>query len=451
MLTMKGLPRLLVRAGRLLGFRMRLTPLTERRVRRFKSIRRGFWCFALVCTAFVLSLFLELIANDRALYVRFGDRVQMPAVAEWLNAWVPFVKLDEVARRKDFGLPGDAELDYRAWARWVRDPATLEEDAAAVEAWIAKDEADFRDKLGKAARERGEAFDPALPLPDFKEHEYEAKRAEAARLRALRVEFDAGKAGVLLTLHPYSATEQLLSLPGIPPHPAFRAGLPLLGTDAQGRDVLSQLLYGFRLSFAFAIVVSLIGYVIGVAVGAIMGYFGGWIDIGVQRFIEVWSAIPFLFVLMIVGNIVSPSFWVLAVMLVVLSAWVGITFTVRGEFYREKARDYVQAAVAIGVRSPKIIGRHILPNSLVPVVTFLPFEIVANIDVLVSLDFLGFGLPPGTPSWGGLLRQGAENISNHPELVYFPVLALAVTLFCVVSIGEAVREAFDPKTYSRLR
>jgi microcin C transport system permease protein len=175
------------------------------------------------------------------------------------------------------------------------------------------------------------------------------------------------------------------------------------------------------------------------------------VDIGVQRFIEIWSAIPFLFVLMIVASIVRPSFWTLALMLIVLSAWVGITYTVRGEFYREKARDYVQAAVAVGVRTPKIMARHILPNALVPVVTFLPFEIVVNIDVLVALDFLGFGLPPGTPSWGDLLRLGAENVSNHPELVMAPVLALAITLFCVVSIGEAVREAFDPKTYSRLR
>ena len=450
-LTMRILPRAFVRIGRLLGFRMVLTPLTEKRLKRFKSIRRGYLCFAAILTAFVLSLFLELAVNRRALYIRYGDETRMPAVAEWLDLWLPFLHMDAVARKSDFGLRGEGELDYREYARWVADPATLEADAAALEAFIVQDEADFRGKLGKAAAERGQEYDVAAPLPDFKIDEYEGKREEAARLRALRTEFEAGKASIVMPLYPYDATEQLLNLPGAPPHSPFRPGFPFLGTDGQGRDVLAQLLYGFRLSFAFSIMVSLIGYAVGITIGAIMGYYGGWVDIGVQRGIEIWSAIPFLFVLMIVGSIVNPSFWVLALMLVVLTAWLGITFTVRGEFYREKSRDYVQAAVAIGVRPHKIILKHILPNALVPVVTFLPFEIVANIDVLVMLDYLGFGLPPGTPSWGGLLRQGADQITNHPELVYFPVLALAVTLFCTVMIGEAVREAFDPKVYSRLR
>ncbi|MEN8152072.1 MAG: ABC transporter permease subunit, partial [Planctomycetota bacterium] len=213
----------------------------------------------------------------------------------------------------------------------------------------------------------------------------------------------------------------------------------------------AQILYGFRLSFAFAIVVSLIGYTIGICVGAIMGYFGGWTDIVIQRIVEVWSSIPFLYTMMIIASIANPSFLVLAVMLVLLRAWLGITYYIRGEFYREKARDYVQAARAIGVRRIKIMGRHILPNALVPVVTFMPFGIVAYIGTLVSLDFLGFGLPPGTPSWGALLRQGNENIQNHPELVFYPIIAFSLTLFAVVMIGEAVREAFDPKKYSRLR
>ncbi len=141
----------------------------------------------------------------------------------------------------------------------------------------------------------------------------------------------------------------------------------------------------------------------------------------------------------------------MALLLVLLRAWLGITYTIRGEYYREKSRDYVQAARAIGVRSPKIMARHIFPNALVPVVTFMPFAIVSYIGVLVSLDYLGFGLPAEIPSWGRLLRQGADNIANYPELVFFPILALAVTLFCVVMVGEAVREAFDPKLYSRLR
>jgi microcin C transport system permease protein len=155
--------------------------------------------------------------------------------------------------------------------------------------------------------------------------------------------------------------------------------------------------------------------------------------------------------MMIIASIYDAGFLLLVIMLVVLRSWLGITYTIRGEFYREKARDYVQAARAIGVRNGKIMARHIFPNALVPVVTFMPFAVVAYIFSLVSLDFLGFGLPPDVPSWGRLLKVGSENIANHPELVYFPILAVAVTLFCVVMVGEAVREAFDPKTYSRLR
>ena len=184
-----------------------------------------------------------------------------------------------------------------------------------------------------------------------------------------------------------------------------------------------------------------------------MGYFGGWVDILVQRFVEIWQAIPFFFALIIIASVMTPSFWLLVALLVVLRAWMGITYTIRGEFYREKARDYVQAARALGVRTPKIMARHIFPNALVPVVTFLPFSLVAYIDMLVALDFLGFGLPPGDPSWGKLLSYGADltNIRSHPHLLYFPIAALAATLFCVVMVGEAVREAFDPKLYSRLR
>jgi microcin C transport system permease protein len=155
--------------------------------------------------------------------------------------------------------------------------------------------------------------------------------------------------------------------------------------------------------------------------------------------------------MMIIASIMEPGFLILAILLVVLRSWLGITYTIRGEYYREKARDYVQAARAIGVRTPKILFRHIFPNALVPVVTFMPFGIVAYISSLVSLDYLGFGLPPGTPSWGTLLRQGFENIQNHPQLIFYPILAFSLTLFTVVMIGEAVREAFDPRKYSRLR
>jgi len=148
---------------------------------------------------------------------------------------------------------------------------------------------------------------------------------------------------------------------------------------------------------------------------------------------------------------IQPTFLLLAILLVVLRAWIGITYYVRGEYLREKAKDYVQAAIGSGVGDAKIMLKHILPNTLVPIITFAPFGIVGLIGSLVSLDFLGFGLPPGTPSWGALLRQGLENVRFHPHLTIIPSAALALTLFCVVMVGEAVREAFDPKVFSRLR
>lgn len=450
-LAMKALPRIARAVGRLLGFRMKASPLTERRLRRFRSIRRGHWSFVFITTAFVASLFLELYVNNKALYVRWGDHVETPAVAQWLNGFVPFLSLDDVARNREFGLEGDAELDYRQFARWADDPETLEADAKEIEEEIRADEEEYRERMEKIAKQKGAAWDPESPLPEYKVEEYDRMRGRAAALRALQPQFEEGKAGILLTLHPYSPDEQLLGLPGPPPHRAFAPGVPILGTDFDGKEVLSQILYGFRISFAFAVVVAFIGFSFGIAAGGIMGFYGGWTDILVQRFIEVWSSIPFLFTMMILASLITPGFFVLALMLIVLRAWLGITYTVRGEFYREKSRDYVQAARAIGVKNPVIMAKHILPNSLVPVVTFLPFAIVAFIGALVSLDFLGFGLPPGVPSWGALLRQGSDNIVNYPELVWFPVAALAITLFCVVMVGEAVREAFDPKKYSRLR
>jgi microcin C transport system permease protein len=200
---------------------------------------------------------------------------------------------------------------------------------------------------------------------------------------------------------------------------------------------------------------------LGIAAGAVLGYVSGKVDLIGQRFIEIWSSLPFLYTIIIVSSIVvpvyvpgrlqvlQPSFWLL---IIILSAfeWMGITYYVRGEFYREKARDYVGAAIVTGVSEPAIMFRHILPNALTPVISFAPFTVVANIGSLVALDFLGFGLPAPTPSWGELIGQGMENLTKW-WLVFFPLGVLFLTLLLVVFIGEAVREAFDPKEHSRLR
>ena len=217
--------------------------------------------------------------------------------------------------------------------------------------------------------------------------------------------------------YPYGPNESLLDLPGFPPHPPSRDHP--FGTDDRGRDVLVRLAYGFNISLTFALLVLVFADGIGIVVGAVLGYFGGKLDIFGQRVIEIWSSLPFLYTIIIVSSIVvpvympgrmqvlQPSFWLLVVILAAFD-WMGITYYVRGEFYREKAKDYVGAAIATGVSEPGIMFRHILPNALTPVVSFAPFTIVANIGALVALDFLGFGLPAPTPSWGELIGQGMD-------------------------------------------
>jgi microcin C transport system permease protein len=279
--------------------------------------------------------------------------------------------------------------------------------------------------------------------------------------RELRDKFRQEGAGhwVLMPPYPYGPNESLLERTGSPPHPPSSAHF--FGTDDRGRDILVRLAYGFNISLTFAILVMLIAYAVGIVVGASLGYFGGKLDLLGQRLIEVWSSLPFLYTIIIVSSIVipvylpgrmqilQPSFWLLVIILAVFE-WMGMTYYIRGEFYREKARDYVGAAIVTGVSEPTIMFRHILPNALTPVVSFAPFTIVANIASLVALDFLGFGLPAPTPSWGELINQGMSNLTKW-WLVLFPLSAMFITLLLVVFIGEAVREAFDPKEHSRLR
>ena len=226
-------------------------------------------------------------------------------------------------------------------------------------------------------------------------------------------------------------------------------GMHLLGTDDRGRDVFARMVYGFRISMAFALIVTFFSYIIGISIGALLGYYGGWFDIVVQRIVEIWSAMPFLYTVMIFAAIMIPNFWML-VGILVLFGWMGMTYYIRAEFLREKSKDYVAAARAIGCTDSTIIFKHILPNALTPVISFAPFAIVANISSLVSLDFLGFGLPAPTSSWGELLGQGLANLTK-PWLILSPITAFFITLLLVSFIGEAIREAFDPKQYSRLR
>lgn len=355
----------------------RSVSIFRKRVQKFRRIKRGYYSFLLLVVAYIVSFFLPLLVNSKALIVSYNGTWYFPMTAYY--------------SAETFGQTTFGEPNYR----------------------------ELKDTFSKQG---------------------------------------AGN-WVLMPPYPYSATESLFDLPGVPPHPPSLQHW--FGTDDRARDVFARLAYGFNVSLTFAFIVTAIGEGVGVIIGAFLGYFGGKLDILGQRVIEIWSSLPFLYTIIIVSSIVvpqylpetilvaQPSFWIL-VSIIVAFMWMGITYYVRGEFYREKAKDYVAAAMAMGVSDRAIMFRHILPNALTPVVSFAPFTIVFAITQLVALDFLGFGLPAPTPSWGELIWQAMDNLTKW-WLVFFPLGAMFVTLLLIVFIGEAIREAFDPKEYSRLR
>jgi microcin C transport system permease protein len=227
------------------------------------------------------------------------------------------------------------------------------------------------------------------------------------------------------------------------PSPAPPSARNWLGTDDQSRDVLARVIYGFRISVLFGFALTIVSSIIGVAAGAVQGYYGGWVDLGFQRFIEVWSGMPQLYLLIILASVIEPSFWTLLVFLLLFS-WMGLTGVVRAEFLRGRNFDYVRAAKAMGVGDTVVMWRHILPNAMVATLTFLPFVLSGSVTVLASLDFLGFGLPPGSPSLGELVAQGKNNL-QAPWLGITAFVVLGGVLTLLIFVGEAVRDAFDPR------
>ena len=247
--------------------------------------------------------------------------------------------------------------------------------------------------------------------------------------------------GAVWPLIPFSYSTINYSLTS--PAPSRPDSVNWLGTDDQGRDVLARLIYGFRISVLFGLALTIASSIIGVAAGAIQGYYGGLTDLLFQRFIEVWSGLPVLFLLIILSSIIQPNFWwLLGIML--LFSWMSLVDLVRAEFLRARNFDYVRAARALGVSNPVIIWRHVLPNAMVATLTFLPFILNGSITTLTSLDFLGFGLPPGSPSLGELLAQGKNNL-QAPWLGITAFATLAVMMSLLIFVGEAVRDAFDPR------
>ncbi len=367
----------------------KILSINQRRWRKFKTIKRGYWSLIVLLAAYGLSFFLPVLVNNKALYVHYNGTSYFPAFRHLLDlpligpiGGAPFISGETLGQKGN-----QAECIYRA----------LKDQYAA----------------------------------------------------------EGGANTVIMPLYPYSPIEDI-SVPGNEPFVgpfASKNGSPPrpLGTDDRGRDVFARLAYGFQISMSFALLVAILEYIIGVPLGALMGYFGGKFDLFMQRFIEIWQALPFLFLIIILVAIFQPSFFMLVSILSAF-AWIGIAAQMRAQYYREKTRDYVAAAVSIGVPTRSILIRHILPNALVPIITFFPFAIVGGIGSLVSLEYLGFGLAPPTPSWGEMVGVGLREItSGYWWMVLVPLGAMFITLILVVFIGEAIREAFDPKTFSRLR
>jgi microcin C transport system permease protein len=240
---------------------------------------------------------------------------------------------------------------------------------------------------------------------------------------------------------PFASSTVVKNLPG--PAPAPPSWRNLLGTDDQARDVLARVIYGFRISVLFGFTLTAISSVVGVAAGAVQGFYGGRIDLLFQRFIEIWSGMPELYLLIILGSIITPGFWILLIFLL-LFRWMNLTGVVRAEFLRGRNLEYVRAATALGVSNAAVMWRHILPNAMVATLTFLPFQLSGSVTILATLDFLGFGLPPGAPSLGDLIAQGKNNLSA-PWLGLTSFFVLGFVLTLLIFIGEAVRDAFDPR------
>ena len=337
---------------------IRLTPLTRRRLQRFRSNRRGWWSLWIFVILFITTLLAEVIANDKPFVVYFKGEVYFPIVKAYPETTFGGDFLTEA----DYRNPYLSELIERnGWTLWpiVR------------------------------YHHRTVAWDLPVPAPAPPDRNH------------------------------------------------------WLGTDDQARDVLARVIYGFRISVLFGFALTFISAIIGVSAGAVQGYFGGWLDLIFQRFIEIWSGLPTLYLLIILASVVEPNFWWLLGLLLLFS-WMGFVGVVRAEFLRARNFEYVRAAQALGVSNLAIMFRHLLPNAMVATITFIPFTLAGSVTVLTSLDFLGIGLPPGSASLGELLAQGKANL-QAPWLGLTGFFTIALMLTLLILISEAVRDAFDPR------
>jgi len=358
-----------------------LSPINRRRLKVFEANKRGVWSLWIFLVLLVVTMASEFVANDRPLLASYKGELLFPVVVDY-----PETKFGGFF----------AETSYR-------DPFIADEISA--NGWM----------LWPPIRYSYRTVDEALSVP---------VPSAPSWLQSAEVRCGLFSAGV--------------------DDPNCNLGnYHWLGTDDQGRDVLARLFYGFRISVLFGLILSVLSSAIGITVGAMQGFFGGWVDLIGQRFLEIYGAIPQLYLLLIISSVIAPSFWVLLGILLLFS-WTSLVGIVRAEFLRARNLEYVAAARALGLSSLTIMVRHLLPNATVATLTFAPFIVAGSVTTLTALDFIGFGLPAGSPSLGDLLSQGKEYLFA-PWLAITSFLTIASILVLLVFIGEAVRDAFDPR------
>jgi microcin C transport system permease protein len=362
--------------------RFTLTPINLRRWQNFKANRRGYWSLWIFLVLFVGSLGAEFIANDKPFFVSFEGKFYFPAVIDY----------PETAFGGDF----ETAADYR-------DPYLQK---------LIADKGGYM--LWPPIRYSYNTHNLDLPTPAPSPPTWMLTEAQCKE--------------VVERKH-FNGCDDL--------------EYNWLGTDDQGRDVVARLIYGFRISVLFGLILTIVSSVVGVAAGAVQGYFGGWTDLLFQRFIEVWTSLPELYLLLIISSVLVPGFFTLLGILLLFS-WVSLVGLVRAEFLRGRNFEYIQAARALGVSNGVIMFRHLLPNAMVATMTMLPFILSGSVMSLTALDFLGFGLPPGSPSLGEMLQQGKSNI-QAPWLGISGFFTIAIMMSLLIFVGEAVRDAFDPR------
>ncbi len=457
----------LVAAAFLVGFCWALrggpwqwNPTTIKKWQRFRSIRRGYIAFLLLLVLAVIAMLDTALVGKRALIVRYEGKTYFPFVQPMYSG-------------KTFGLDYEAEADYRELKKKWKDESSKNWLILPLVPYDSRLDSPPQimtvvEKNGVAYIEgsdepfNGRAYTSFIDKPSQKRQEFIFRRGikngemrgwDEKNVPIEKGRYENGQLVNYTEFQPGSVAQA--SAQGTttmktllyPPNSPSLATRHFLGTNSSGIDVLAVLFGGWQQMLMAALLFVVLIFAIGVTIGGVLGYFGGWIDLMGQRFLEIWSVLPFLFIVIIINSLITPTFATVVIVLAIFG-WVGTAEFFRTATYKERERDYVAAARLQGASTPRIIFRHVLPNVIAILITLAPFQIVGVISSISALDFLGFGLPPDLPSWGRLLQEGTDNF-NAPWIVGSAFVAIVITLLIFTFIGEAIREAFDPKKFTR--